>query len=119
MSVATFLKSVATLQQQTKKRGVKEMTNINTLKQAEIVDSVTVSQYSIVQRKHESILKTYKRLEETRKHTSSRKVALIHDLNKGDKDIRELLKETLELIGIATHDMAFTNRTTTALDENY
>lgn len=98
---------------------MKQMTNVNTLRQTEIVDSVTVSQYSLVQRRHESILRTYKRLEETKHHTSKRKVALIHDLNKGEKGTRELLKESLELIGIATHDRGFTNRTSALLDENY
>lgn len=94
--------------------------NMNaTLQTKEGINSVTTTQFNRLQRRYNSILETYKALEETRKNTSSLKVNLIHDLNAGDKDLKELLKDSLELIGIATRDAGFTNHTIKKLKENY
>lgn len=94
--------------------------NMNaTLQTTETINSVTTTQFNRLQRRYNGVLETYKDLEETRKNTSSLKVNLIHDLNAGDKDLKELLKDSLELIGIATRDAGFTNHTIKKLKENY
>lgn len=81
--------------------------------------NVTDAQLNRLQRKYNAIQDTYKDLAETRKNTSSLKVALIHDINAGNKDIKDLLIASLELISVATRDEAFTNQTLRKLEENY
>lgn len=81
--------------------------------------NVTDAQLNRLQRKYNAIQDTYKDLAETRKDTSSLKVALIHDINAGNKDIKDLLIASLELISVATRDEAFTNQTLRKLEENY
>lgn len=90
-----------------------------TLQTVEPINSVTTTQFNRLQRRYNGVLETYKQLEETRKNTSHKKIQLIHDLNAGDKELKELLKDSLELIGIATRDTGFANHTRKKLDANY
>jgi len=69
--------------------------------------------------KASSIQVTYKRLEEMKQETSTLKVTLIKDLEQGDKDIKELLADALNIIGTATNDTAFLNTTFRHLENNY
>ena len=69
--------------------------------------------------KAKSIQKTYKRLEQMKRDTSTLKVNLIKDLKAGDKDTKELLADALNIIGTATNDTAFLNTTLKALKDNY
>jgi len=69
--------------------------------------------------KASSIQATYKRLEEMKRNTSTLKVTLIKDLEQGDKDIKDLLADALNIIGTATNDTAFLNTTFRHLNDNY
>lgn len=72
-----------------------------------------------MKKKHAQVLQGYRDLQENKKQTSTKKTVFIRDLEAGDKELKALLVDAIEIIGTATHDTAFINSSKRNLNNHY
>lgn len=72
-----------------------------------------------MKKKHAQVLQGYKDLQEKKKQTNTAKTVFIKDIEAGDKEIKALLVDAIEIIGTATHDTAFINASKRNLTNHY
>lgn len=65
------------------------------------------------------VLDSYKHLQRKKKITNTAKTKLIMDAKAGDAELKALLLDAVDIIGVATHDTAFIDQVKRDLNDKY